>query len=254
KLEHLEARIGTTLYTLAPEIFESHLDGARLRYERLTDAIDTTGSAFLGLTLGCARCHDHKFDPFSQEDYFRLQAVFAASQPVQIPVVTSVSANHRDEWYHLTIALDEARAAYARFEKAVKDRVLEAEKKRYDSEVVRAYELPAEKRTARDTEIAKPLLTFYGEIKIEQHFTGEERKLYDELTQSLTKAILEVPREDAWHRVRFDGFFDLPTATVLGHIDSELIPQTYVFTRGDFGKTKTKVVPGLPAILNDGSE
>src|SRR5207249_377937 len=45
----------------------------------LTDAADTTGSAFLGLTLGCARCHDHKYDPISQRDYFGLQAAFAAS-------------------------------------------------------------------------------------------------------------------------------------------------------------------------------
>ena len=41
--------------------------------------MDTTGSAFLGLTFGCARCHDHKYDPVSQKDYFGLQAVFAAS-------------------------------------------------------------------------------------------------------------------------------------------------------------------------------
>ena len=42
--------------------------------------MDTTGAAFLGLTLGCARCHDHKFDPLSQRDYHRMMAVFAASE------------------------------------------------------------------------------------------------------------------------------------------------------------------------------
>src|SRR5262249_37125788 len=51
----------------------------KLDYDWLTDAVDTTGAAFLGLTVGCARCHDHKFDPLSQKDYFALQAVFAAS-------------------------------------------------------------------------------------------------------------------------------------------------------------------------------
>jgi hypothetical protein len=51
----------------------------QLDYEWLTDAADTTGSAFLGLTFGCARCHDHKYDPISQNDYYAMQAIFAGS-------------------------------------------------------------------------------------------------------------------------------------------------------------------------------
>ena len=97
KLEHLEARVGTTLYTFGPEIQESNLDLTKLRSERLTDAVDTTASAFLGVTMGCSRCHDHKFDPFRQKDYYALQAVFAASEPERIPVVNGNAASHRDE-------------------------------------------------------------------------------------------------------------------------------------------------------------
>ncbi len=77
KVAHLEARVGTSLYGFGPSIGESTLDAPKLRYERLTDWIDMTGAAFMGLTLACARCHDHKFDPISQEDYFRVQAIFA---------------------------------------------------------------------------------------------------------------------------------------------------------------------------------
>src|SRR5262249_59825084 len=47
------------------------------RQEILDDVTEVTGAVFLGLTVGCARCHDHKFDPISQVDYFRLQAHFA---------------------------------------------------------------------------------------------------------------------------------------------------------------------------------
>jgi len=47
------------------------------RMDELHDMVATTGSAFLGLTTGCARCHDHKFDPMPQVDYYALQAVFA---------------------------------------------------------------------------------------------------------------------------------------------------------------------------------
>ena len=45
----------------------------------LEDAIDTTGRAFLGLTLRCARCHDHKFDPVTQRDYYALYGIFAST-------------------------------------------------------------------------------------------------------------------------------------------------------------------------------
>jgi Protein of unknown function (DUF1553)/Protein of unknown function (DUF1549)/Planctomycete cytochrome C len=254
KLEHLEARVGTAMYTFGPEIQESHLDGAKLRYERLTDAVDTTASAFMGVSLMCARCHDHKFDPFSQRDYFRLQAVFAASQPVQVPVVTTMSATHRDEAYHGMIALAEARQAYRNLEKAVKDRVIAARKNEFPADVVRAFETPAEKRTPKETELAAPLLKAYSEIKTEAHFTDSERELHQQLTRRLVNAVLDVPQEDGSHRVRFDGFFDAPAVTVLGHIDTELIPDTYVLNRGDLGRNRSKVLPGLPGIFADGSE
>ena len=47
------------------------------RQDELADMINTTGTTFLGLTLGCARCHNHKFDPILQKDYYAIQAVFA---------------------------------------------------------------------------------------------------------------------------------------------------------------------------------
>ena len=47
------------------------------RVDDLDDIITATGTAFLGLTVNCGRCHDHKFDPITQRDYYGLQAVFA---------------------------------------------------------------------------------------------------------------------------------------------------------------------------------
>jgi hypothetical protein len=47
------------------------------RQEELADMVNTTGTAVMGLTLGCARCHNHKFDPIPQKDYYAIQAVFA---------------------------------------------------------------------------------------------------------------------------------------------------------------------------------
>jgi hypothetical protein len=53
------------------------MEEAKNRNELMTDLANTTGSAFLGLTMACANCHDHKYDPISQADHFRLRAFFA---------------------------------------------------------------------------------------------------------------------------------------------------------------------------------
>ena len=52
------------------------------RYQTLTDMTDTVGEVFLGQTVGCARCHNHKYDKISQKDYFSLQSFFANVNPV----------------------------------------------------------------------------------------------------------------------------------------------------------------------------
>lgn len=52
----------------------------RLRYDQLDDIVSTTSSTFLGLTMGCARCHDHKFDPLPIRDYYRMTAAFIGTE------------------------------------------------------------------------------------------------------------------------------------------------------------------------------
>ncbi len=75
----VEARLATSFFTIGPVLQEAGMVPGKLEYDQMTDAADTTGSAFLGLTMGCARCHDHKYDPISQHEYFGLQAMFADS-------------------------------------------------------------------------------------------------------------------------------------------------------------------------------
>ena len=82
--EEPAAVTGTGYYCVGPnrDLFPDQADINRV--ETLTDWVDTTSSVFLGLSAGCARCHDHKFDPISQRDYYRVQALFAPAVKTQI--------------------------------------------------------------------------------------------------------------------------------------------------------------------------
>jgi len=59
---------------------EGGIDVEEARFETLVDRVNTTGTVWLGSTIGCAQCHSHKFDPFPQRDYYRLMAFFDNGQ------------------------------------------------------------------------------------------------------------------------------------------------------------------------------
>lgn len=73
-----DAWIATGYLRLGPHDNSAPLfnEQARSRAELMADLVETTASAFLGMTLACSRCHDHKFDPVSQADHFRMRAFF----------------------------------------------------------------------------------------------------------------------------------------------------------------------------------
>lgn len=66
------------------------------RNEVLTERTDAVGMVFLGLTVGCARCHDHRFDDFSQEDYYRLQAFLAGTHEHEVTLADAKTKADRD--------------------------------------------------------------------------------------------------------------------------------------------------------------
>ncbi len=79
---------------------------ATQRENELTDMVNTTATAFMGLTLGCARCHNHKFDPILQKDYFAMQAVFSGVNHGERPLRQNLDATAQKE-------LDTAKATEA---------------------------------------------------------------------------------------------------------------------------------------------
>ncbi len=77
----MQALTATGMQRLGPLRLNAGMqDKEKNRQEVLTEMTDNIGAAFLGITIGCARCHDHKFDDFLQADYFQLQSFFAATQ------------------------------------------------------------------------------------------------------------------------------------------------------------------------------
>ena len=85
------------------------------REEEIEDMISVVGQSFMGLTVNCARCHAHKFDPISQEDYYRLKAVFDGVKHGERTIATPDEAKHRES------TLASLKAEIEKAETAVRD-------------------------------------------------------------------------------------------------------------------------------------
>jgi len=75
----IDQRIASGFHRNAMTNEEGGVDPEEAKYEMLVDRVNTTATAWLGTTLGCAQCHNHKYDPFTQKDYYRMMAFFQNS-------------------------------------------------------------------------------------------------------------------------------------------------------------------------------
>jgi len=74
--------IATGFHRNTPANFEGGIDFEQYRNEAVADRVATTGSVFLGLTVGCARCHDHKYDPITQKEFYQLFAYYNSTDEI----------------------------------------------------------------------------------------------------------------------------------------------------------------------------
>ena len=89
--ENPDVAVGTAFLVAGPYDDVGNQDpvqAAQIRANTLDEIIRATSEAFLGMTAGCARCHDHKFDPITQEDYYGLYATFAGIRHGAVPLST----------------------------------------------------------------------------------------------------------------------------------------------------------------------
>ena len=80
----IEARVATGFHRNTPSNREGGTNMVQFRFEQVVNRINTVGTVWLGLTVGCAQCHDHKYDPVSQKDYYRLFSFFNDAEEVNI--------------------------------------------------------------------------------------------------------------------------------------------------------------------------
>ncbi len=89
----LAQRIATGFHRNTMLNEEAGVDPDEARWERLVDRVSTTGTIWLGSTLACAQCHDHKHDPFSQRDFYGLLAFFESAEEQTLPLPTAPQAS-----------------------------------------------------------------------------------------------------------------------------------------------------------------
>jgi hypothetical protein len=213
-----------------------NIDPEESRYEVLTEMTGAVGSTFLGLTLNCARCHDHKFDPVSQGDYFRLQAFFAPSQLKDIEIATK-EEKERDEKRR-----KELEGPLARLQKQIADieapyraRLEELKKAAVDPAVREALAVEPKKRTPEQKKLigqAEPLLKVsWDEVLDALKPVDRERRarLRTELHQ--LEAKLPPPLPQAWTLE-----------------DGNQTP-TFLLKRGSLKNKGLKVGPAFPRVL-----
>jgi hypothetical protein len=107
--ERADRLTATGFLVIGPKMLAED-DPMKMRMDIIDEQLDTIGQAFLGLTLGCARCHDHKFDPVTVGDYYGLAGIFYSTKTMQNYSVVAV-------WNERPIGSPEAVAALAAHEK-----------------------------------------------------------------------------------------------------------------------------------------
>jgi len=217
----------------------------RTRFNELDDMIATTGSAMLGLTLGCARCHDHKYDPVPRRDYYRMLCAFNGGDRAQVPLAhleevrrhREAEAKWKTEFDSAKKDLDEwVKAARKMHQTAVRHAKIEALKISDDEKAL----LKNDPESSQAKELAKK---FSKELKIEDadyrpFLSDEERDDWNTREKALKAVEGRKPKT-------------LPTA--LAFADFGAKPrESFLLARGDFRAKGEPVELGFLTALTRG--
>lgn len=210
------------------------------RQELLNDITDVVGSTFMGVTIGCAKCHDHKFDPILQKDYYRLQAYFANTRIADDAAM--LPREERAKWQQQYDAWDaRTKDIRARMHALVKPKLDAMYKENFDKfpeEIQAAIVTAPAERTPIQWHMyykAKPQIE-HDDAEAAPRLKGEDLKQYQALKIELAAFDSLKPR-------------DLPIAQAM--IDNEsAAPSTHILGGGVYDNVKEEVQPGPLSILD----
>jgi len=210
------------------------------RQSELTDITGTVGSVFLGLTIGCARCHDHKFDAIPTTDYYRLQAFFAASELTDVALA---SPAEKDAFAAAGKAIEQKiaplRQELTQLEAPFRE-VIKARKMTMLSALERAVmSTPAKERTKEQKRLAMGLQTSLRITWEEVAAAVAASPAAHARRERLKRAIYEIERE-----------LPRPPAHAMALVDQKSkAADTFVLRRGDYQSRGAKVAPRPPGII-----
>ncbi len=215
------------------------MQNEQTRQDELDDIVSTTGSAFLGLTVGCARCHDHKFDPIAQKDYYRMVAVFAPGQRKSLPLAPApLVEKYEAALKQVEDKIDGIKLEIKRVQKPVRDRLLEAKYAKLPEQIRIALKTDPGKRTEAQRLQAEQAAHSVSvpEAEIVAELSAEDRKKVDGLKDQI--AALEKTKPAP-----------LPAAQGVMEEGPEP-PPTYFLHRGSVQSKGSVMAPGTVMVLN----
>ncbi len=154
----------------------SNLVAADVRQNYLAEVTGVVGSVFLGLSVGCARCHDHKYDPIPTRDYYRLQAFFQATEAGR-----DIAVPYKDK-----ALAAKAAAEMAEYEKRLKDGPEKKELDAFEKELLTKLVALRKTRSAEAKEFGKSDLRLEVKLNISERgiFTKQQVARYEELLEN----------------------------------------------------------------------
>ncbi len=233
-----DALIATGFHRAGPiHLVGGNQDQEMNRQEVLTEMTGAIGSVYLGLTVGCARCHNHKFDPIPQSDYYKLQAVLATTDYKDLPIA---SAAEKEKY-------DAALKAYKERRKPIEDEIKEIEKpyrerlraakmaKLADRHRA-ALDIPKEKRNEEQARLAKEA---ESQLKVS----------WDDVLAALPADIKEhrAGLRRQLHKLEFEE--PEPPAAAYAVANLEKAPDTHILKVGDYKHKLSIVGPGFPRVI-----
>lgn len=172
-------------------------DVARQWAQMLDDETDVTADAMLGLSMGCARCHDHKFDPILQADYYRLRSFFAPTMPRNdLPLARpDAIAAHRKamgDWERRAGSLIQQLAI---FETQAAEKLTAAAIKKFPEETQAILQKRDADRTPYEKQLAYLMLRqiFDATENAPPKLTGDDKSRYDALKKQLAELEADRP-------------------------------------------------------------